>query len=293
MRTCRHDPRLWELGDWCLKETAIWSADGLTGRQFRARPGSPGSPRARWHSDSVSPLGLPNALCPGLGARGRGRARGRPTFTLLKSSCVCSVYICSVRSILWAPSLHCFTSCEVAPGLGRVPAPRRPVPRPPALVTVPVRPCHGLDTRVQAPPPLGLSFPIDTGRAWAGPSEHPPRTSLCPRSGGVGAGPRLTLLMAFSARLAALYLSGWPWVLRQSVCREDTRHETHQGPFCTPRFEACTGGGYREVEAGPQRALPGQAVWVGTGSEHPARPHPFRSLVTSVQPGVGGGLRGL
>ncbi|XP_057558547.1 collagen alpha-1(I) chain-like [Hippopotamus amphibius kiboko] len=34
-----------------------------------------------------------------------------PTLTLLKSSCVCSVYICSVRSILWAPSLHCFTSC--------------------------------------------------------------------------------------------------------------------------------------------------------------------------------------
>ena len=34
-----------------------------------------------------------------------------PTLTLPKSSCVCSVYICSVRSILWAPSLHCLTSC--------------------------------------------------------------------------------------------------------------------------------------------------------------------------------------
>lgn len=42
--------------------------------------------------------------------RGVGAA---PTLTLLKSSCMFSVYICSVRSILWAPSLQCFTSCGV------------------------------------------------------------------------------------------------------------------------------------------------------------------------------------
>lgn len=38
-----------------------------------------------------------------------------------------------------------------------------------------------------------------------------------------GGGARLTLLMAFRAQLAALDLSGWPWVLRQSVWR---RHQT-------------------------------------------------------------------
>lgn len=112
----------------------------------------------------------PRAVCPPRGTvRGPRRAGpelrrapwGRPTFTLLKSSCVCSVYICSVRSILWAPSLQAFTS----------------------------------------------------------------------------------LLMAFSARLAALCLSGWPWALRQSVCRDDARREPRQGPICTPGFEARTGRG--------------------------------------------------
>lgn len=53
----------------------------------------------------------------------------------------------------------------------------------------------------------------------------------------------LPLLMAFSARLAALCLSGWPWALRQSVCRDDARREPRQGPVCTPGFEARTGRG--------------------------------------------------
>lgn len=37
------------------------------------------------------------------------------------------------------------------------------------------------------------------------------------------------MFMALNARLAALYLSGWPWVLRQSVCRGDIRCERAPG----------------------------------------------------------------
>lgn len=67
----------------------------------------------------VTPRGLSPACTLGCGdprphtEPGLGTVRGRwgpPTLTLLKSSCVCSVYICSMRSIRWAPSLHCFTS---------------------------------------------------------------------------------------------------------------------------------------------------------------------------------------
>lgn len=38
------------------------------------------------------------------------------------------------------------------------------------------------------------------------------------------------MFMALNARLAALYLSGWPWVLRQSVCRGDSRCESARHP---------------------------------------------------------------
>lgn len=156
------------------------------------------------------------------------------------------------------------------------------------------RPPSSLSHACASPAPSGPQFPCRSWRSlgWATWKPSPPRP-LSPRSGGVGAGPRRTLLMAFSARLAALYLSGWPWVLRQSVCREDTRRETRPAPSAPqaprpagqrPLTTTRPGRGYREVEAGPRRALPGQAAWVGTGSEHPKAP-PLRSLVTSVQPG--------
>lgn len=44
---------------------------------------------------------------------------------------------------------------------------------------------------------------------------HPTRGPCCQMGWGRS---HLTLLMAFRARLAALYRSGWPCVFRQSVC---------------------------------------------------------------------------
>lgn len=63
----------------------------------------------RAHPKAPLQLGHAGGHAPDLRAPGLAQL---PTLTLLKSSCVCSVYICSVRSILWAPSLHCLTSCN-------------------------------------------------------------------------------------------------------------------------------------------------------------------------------------
>lgn len=126
----------------------------------------------------------------------------------------------------------------------------------------------------------------------------PPSGSL--PSGGMGsrtqgwAGSRLTLLMAFSARLAALYLSGWPWVLRQSVCREDTRREKAPSALpAQPQGPAWGKGspptpdpdvGCREVKSQHQRTParphcgtePPKDGRVGTWGEHfPQEPHRF------------------
>lgn len=81
-------------------------------------------------------------------------------------------------------------------------------------------------------PPLGLTCttgPMES-LGWATWKPSLPTLRVLPPDGsGLGLGmaspslAHLTLLMALSARLAALYLSGWPWVLRHSVYRKDTR----------------------------------------------------------------------
>ena len=100
----------------------------------------PGRPRQRPRPPRCGrPQGPPSSRSPerrwppDLRRAGRG-AVGVPTLTLPKSSCVCRVYICSVRSILWAPSLHRLTSCEA--GVGRAgcavgSGPAAPAPPPP------------------------------------------------------------------------------------------------------------------------------------------------------------------
>lgn len=128
----------------CLCERAGRPSPGLD--RARCVPASNGAvPPARCSWDPGSgrtpaPGRAPRGGVAGGGPQARG-GRGvagplwcrSPTLTLPKSSCLCSVYICSVRSILWAPSLHRLTSCgartpRAAGQRGHSPAARGPCP---------------------------------------------------------------------------------------------------------------------------------------------------------------------
>lgn len=211
--------------------------------------------------------------------------------TLLKSSCVCSVYICSVRSILWAPSLHCFTSCGACIG-ERLP---QAGPRPGSPLPPPIQPglaAHALALMAARVPVLprptdcvsstlsGPQFSHQHARSLGGTTwKHslPRPQGLCSQAGLVPTSYMrplllwvlLTLLMALSARLAALYLSGWPCVLRQSVCRKTLHMRSHEQPS-VPWLSGLPG-------AGAPQPVPD----LGDTQRAPARPHPFSPWLSS------------
>ena len=116
--------------------------------------------------------------------------------------------------------------------------------------------------------------------AWEGPPGNPPCPTLRVFAGRLGWLPTsymcplllwvlLTLLMALSARLAALYLSGWPWVLRQSVCRKTLHLRSHEQPP-VPWLSGLPG-------AGAPQPVPD----LGDTQRAPARPRPFSPWLSS------------
>lgn len=167
---------------------------------------------------AVCPPRAPGALCGGRGvqARSSGGRRGAAYLHLAEVQlCVQRVHLLRALHLVGTlvAGLHQLRAAPRA--AGELP-PRRPAPPPPS--------------RPPSAPSQGKPRP----RASVSPSVLE-ELGLDP--------PPLTLLMAFSARLAALCLSGWPWALRQSVCRDDARREPRQGPVCTPGFEARMGRG--------------------------------------------------
>lgn len=175
--------------------------------------------------------------------------------TLLKSSCVCSVYICSVRSILWAPSLHCFTSCRACTGQWQLQAGPRLAPHshPPsglawlptalalmaALVPVLPRPTDCVGSTLSGP-----QFPHQHARSLGGTTWKPslPRPQgLCSHA---GMGPHLIyappptlgpphLADGLECTAGCFVPLGVALCLEAECLQEDTAYEKPRAASCT------------------------------------------------------------